>query len=121
MLTKEHFIILPNRSQAKKEIKTRTFFLSNYSKTLEPYHVPIVLRVQEQACANRGIRRGRGERGNIEESRSLGRVRVCGFLPGRASVVLLDTPAVITGHHGGGSDEPSRPHSAPKSLGLPSL
>lgn len=45
MLTKEHFMILPNRSQAEEEIKTRTFNLSNYSKILEPYlHVPIIFR-----------------------------------------------------------------------------
>lgn len=36
MLTKVNFSILPNRSQAQKEAKTRTFLHSNYKQTLEP-------------------------------------------------------------------------------------
>lgn len=87
MLTKEHFSILLNRSQAQKEVKTRTFFLSHFDKILEPYlHVPLwedstssseIKRVREQAYANRGVRtvrkRGRGRSLNrLEEAIPLG-------------------------------------------------
>lgn len=41
MLTKAQFSILPNRSQAQKEAKTRTFSHGNYNQILEAYlHVP---------------------------------------------------------------------------------
>lgn len=44
MLTEEHFIVWPNRSQAKKEINPRTFFLINYSKILKPYLYVSIIR-----------------------------------------------------------------------------
>lgn len=125
MLTKAQFSILPNRSQAQKEAKTRTFSHGNYNQILEAYlHVPTWgdspsfqrLRVTRskpvvpgeggRARPSYQEKRQRQEPTQTGGSHSLECFRVCGLFCGTIThVVLLDTPAVFITHRGGGCDK----------------